>query len=156
LEYQKKVGPLLYTYSTWVVVDFETASRCCFGGFMAIDIVTVDFFKGRREILAFAIKDEDGVAYNLTGYSAEASIRQQVGGTELRVLDSFITLTNGTTTYQATPTETFTYNVLVDISGAETNLWTFGEAFTDVIVIQPNGEVLEFVRFFLKQVGTYT
>ena len=116
-----------------------------------MDIVTVDFFKGRREVLAFAILNPDNTVRNLTGFSAEADIRQQVGGTEIRALSGFATCTNGTTTFDG-----FAYNVIVDIPHTETAQWNFEEAYTDVIVKDAAGGVFELVRYFLKKIGTYT
>lgn len=118
---------------------------------MANETVTVEWFKNRREVLAFCLLNPSNQPLNLTGYTGEADIRKEIGGTELRNLNAFITCTDGTTQFEG-----FAYNVLVDIPAAETNQWTFGEAYTDVLVKEPGGAVYEYVRYFLKKIGSYT
>jgi hypothetical protein len=125
-------------------------------------MIKIEFIPGQRIYFALGLPQAGGSIANLTGYTAKADIRK----TRLPVprpdpvpapLDTLTTANgrvrcgNGSLVVSGE-----NVNVEVDVPGSVTAGWQFDKAYTDLVILQPNGEVYRSFRFSFEYDGGYT
>jgi uncharacterized protein YfaP (DUF2135 family) len=125
-------------------------------------MIKIPFIPGERIYFAIKVPAANGSAANLTGYSARADLRTELlphpipdpvpaALATLTTANGRLRVGNGTLVLSGV-----NVNVEIDVPGSVTADWEFKKAFTDVVVIQPNGERYRQYRFTFEVEGTFT
>jgi uncharacterized protein YfaP (DUF2135 family) len=124
--------------------------------------IQIAFRSGERIYFGIKVPAANGQAANLTGYSARADLRERplphpIPNPVPAALDNLtntngrIRLGDGTLVLSGV-----NVNVEVDIPGSVVAAWQFAKAYTDIKIVQPNGEVYRTYRFVFEAEGTVT
>ena len=118
----------------------------------------IEFLPGSPITVHFAAKPEGSTTlYDFSTKDAKAELRRRINGLLLDTLTSYISLTDGETTYTDTEGETAEYNVKLDIPASITIDWSFAIAHTDILIGDEPTSLWDWsTRVSFKNVAGYT